>query len=255
MINRLRKFTAQCLLPTAVCSLVFASCGRSVETESLCLLSTRWNLASTQVATILVDLESAPPGQIREAMSEVVATLIALNNVAPREISTEIDLLLNTFGSLSDALEALDWDGSASKQDAAVTSSGVRLASEEIQRSQTDLANFFEDSCSVSIDNPINQFPNVGTTLPDPVIQEDDSPEPSASFDNDETIARAFGYVVVERFGVAITDAQANCVGLALLAATSSDASIVDLTYWQMLQSIFDSCEVRIDVAKALENE
>ena len=238
-----------------LCCASLVSCGQNAETESLCLLSARWNAASTQVATILTDLETAPKGQIRVTMSEAVATLIALNDVAPREIKNEVELLLNVYGSLSDALEAINWEGSASQQDAAVTSSGVRLASEEIQKSQTDLASFIVDNCSVSIDNPVNQFPKVGTTLPSPVIQEDDAPEPPASFDNEETIARAFGYVVVERFGVAITDDQANCVGTELLASTSSDASAIDLTYWQMLQSIFNLCDVQIDVTKALENE
>lgn len=243
------------------CALIFlhasvlAACGQNAEINSVCLQSSRWNSASSQLAIVLTNLESLPAGQIRETMTDVVATLIALNDAAPREIKSDVELLLNTYGSLSDALQALDWDGSVSQQDAGVTSAGVRLASEEIQQSQTDLANFIRDNCSVNIDNPVNQFPNVGTTLPDPAIQEDDVPEPPASFDNDETIPRAFGYVVVERFGVAITDEQADCVGTSLLAATASDASVVDLTYWQMLQTIFNSCRVQIDVAKALENE
>ena len=92
-------------------------------------------------------------------------------------------------------------------------------------------------------------------TLPDPVNLGDDENNLDAGADNEDSVARAFGYVVVERFGLAITDDQANCVGSALLAATSGDSSIVDLTYWDMLQKIFDSCDVKIDVASALENE
>ncbi|MFM7650231.1 MAG: hypothetical protein ACKO6O_04465, partial [Acidimicrobiaceae bacterium] len=57
----------------------------------------------------------------------------AFSEVAPREIRSDVELLLNTYGSLSDALEAIDWDGSAASRDAAVTSTGVRLASAEIQ--------------------------------------------------------------------------------------------------------------------------
>lgn len=250
-----RAFNTKTYIAIFIYSLVLATCGQNAEVNSVCLQSSRWNSASTQLAIVLTNLESLPAGQIRETMSDVVATLIALNDVAPREIKSDVELLLNTYGSLSDALQALNWDGSVSQQDAGVTSAGVRLASEEIQQSQTDLANFIRDNCSVNIDNPVNQFPNVGTTLPDPAIQQDDAPEPSASFDNDETIPRAFGYVVVERFGVAITDEQANCVGTALLAAASNDATVVDITYWQMLQTIFVSCGVQIDVAKALENE
>ena len=254
-MKKSRVFSIKTYIAILLCSSVLATCGQNAEDNSVCLQSSRWNSASTQLALVLTNLEGLPASQIRETMTDVVATLIALNDTAPREIKSDVESLLNTYGSLSDALQALDWDGSVSRQDAAVTSAGVRLASDEIQQSQTDLANFIRDNCSVNIDNAVNQFPNVGTTLPDPAIQDDNAPDLPASFDNDETIPRAFGYVVVERFGVAITDEQANCVGTALLAAASNDATVVDMTYWQMLQAIFNSCKVQIDVAKALENE
>lgn len=242
-------------IPAILCSLVLTTCGQNAEVDSVCMQSARWNSASTQLAILLPNLESLPKSQIRETMTGVIATLIALNDVAPREIKSDVELLLSTYGSLSDALQALNWDGSASQQDSEVTSVAVRLSSEEIQRSQTNLTNFIRDECLVKIDNAVNQFPNVGTTLPEPAIQEEDALEPPATFDNDETLPRAFGYVVVERFGVAITDKQANCVGVALLDAVSIDATVVDTTYWQMLQAIFDSCGLKIDVIKMLENE
>ena len=231
------------------------ACGQSVETRSVCQLSARWNQTSADVATVLRDLGSLPSGQIRDTMLETVSNLQAFNEVAPREIRNDVELLLNTYGALSDALQAIDWDGTAASRDAAVTSTGVRLASDEIQNAQTNFAKYIEDNCSLEIGNAVNQFPNVGSTLPDPVIVGDDETNLDASADNEDSVARAFGYVVVERFGVAITDDQANCVGGALLGATSGDSSIVDLTYWEMLQKIFDTCEVKIDVKTALENE
>lgn len=236
-------------------SLGLAACGQSAETRSVCQLSSRWNVASADVASVLADLGSLSAGQIRDTMFEVVANLQAFNEVSPREIKTEIELLLNTYGALSDALEAIDWDGSAAYQDAAVTSAGVRLASDEIQNAQADFARYISDNCSVEIGNAVNQFPNVGSTLPDPVIPSDDEKNLDVSADNEDSVARAFGYVVVERFGLAITDDQANCVGSALLAATSGDSSIIDMTYWDMLQEIFNSCDVKIDVTTALEDE
>jgi hypothetical protein len=231
------------------------SCGQSAETKSVCLLSSRWNQTSADVATVLRDLASLPSGQIRDTMQEVVSNLQSFNEVAPREIRNDIELLLNTYGALSDALEAIDWDGTAASQDAAVTSTGVRLASDEIQDAQTNFAKFIADNCSLEIENAINQFPNVGSTLPDPVIIGEDETNLDASADNEESVARAFGYVVVERFGVAITDKQASCVGDALLGATGGNSSIVDLTYWEMLQEIFNICDVKVDVKVALENE
>jgi hypothetical protein len=231
------------------------ACGQSAETKSVCQLSNRWNQSSAEVATVLSDLGSLPSGQIRDTMQEVVLLLQEFNEVAPREIRDDVELLLNTYGALSDALEAIDWDGSAASRDAAVTSTGVRLASDEIQRAQTNFAGYISDNCSVEIGNAVNQFPNVGSTLPDPVIVGDDETNLDATADNEDSVARAFGYVVVERFGVAITDEQASCVGNALLGATSGDSSVVDLTYWEMLQEIFNNCEINIDVKSALEDE
>ncbi len=232
-----------------------SACGQSAETKSVCQLSSRWNQTSADVATVLRELGSLPAGQIRDTMLEVVSNLQAFSQIAPREIRNDVELLLNTYGALSDALEAIEWDGSAANQDAAVTSAGVRLASDEIQNAQADFARYISDNCLVEIGNAVNQFPNVGSTLPDPVIPSDDEKNLDVSADNEDSVARAFGYVVVERFGLAITDDQANCVGSALLAATSGDSSIIDMTYWDMLQEIFNSCDVKIDVTTALEDE
>ena len=232
-----------------------SACGQSAETKSVCQLSGRWNQTSADVATVLRELGSLPAGQIRDTMLEVVSNLQAFSEIAPRAIRNDVELLLNTYGALSDALEAIEWDGSVAGRDAAVTSTGVRLASDEIQSAQTNFARFISDNCSLEIENAVNQFPNVGSTLPDPVIIGDDETNLDAGADNEKSVARAFGYVVVERFGLAITDDQASCVGDALLGATSGDSSTVDLTYWEMLQKIFYACEVNIDVKTALENE
>lgn len=256
VIKIFRQTSAKNLVIVGICfSLVVLGCGQDAGTQSLCQLSTRWNLASSAMAQTLAELESQPANQIREAMTETVETLVALNEVAPREIKSDVEMLLNTYGALSDALESLNWQGSLSRRDSAVESAAVRMASDEIQQAQANLSNFVGEKCSVTIENAINQFPNVGTTLPDPIIADEKSPEPLSEEDSEEKIARAFGFVAVERFGVAITDEQAICVGDALIAATSMNPNIVDSTYWTLLQTIFDSCDIRINIAEALESE
>jgi hypothetical protein len=40
-----------------------------------------------------------------------------------------------------------------------------------------------------------------------------------------------------------------------LLVANSGDSQVVDQTYWQLLQEIFNSCDVKIDVAKSLNDK
>ena len=252
----MRQFRLFILLsPILATSFLLSACGRDAETESICELSSRWNAASSDVAKVLVEVDSSSAAQIRDSMSEAVATLVAYSTIAPREIRAEVELLLNSYGSLANAFEQINWQGSTSNKDAAVSSAGVRLASNEVQSAQEKFAKYIADNCSFDLDNAIVQFPNSGTTLPDPIVQDESAPEIDAGFDNENSVARAFGFVVVERFGVAITDAQADCVGNALLNATSLKPETVDITYWQLLQEIFNSCNVQIDVAKALESK
>lgn len=256
MIVKLRSISAfKKILILGSCVALLFGCGQNFEVKSACQLSNRWNLSSARTSKVLSDIETESDIEIREALTETVATLVAFNDVAPRAIKSDVEILLSTYGTLFDAMQALDWQGSLSLKDATVASVGVRLGSDEIANAQTNFANFFEENCSQTIDNAIIQFSNVGTTLPDPVIQDQDSKEPLDDPDSEGSIARALGFVVVERFGVAITDQQAICVGDSLLAATSLDSLVVDETYWQLLQTIFETCEVKIDVAKFLKED
>lgn len=231
-----------------------ASCAQNTDQET-CELSKRWNVSSTQISLLLNDIESADSGLIQSVFVDAVSILISLNESAARNIKSDTELILNTYGALSDAFENVDWQGALSQKDSAVASAAVRLASDDLQQAQTNLANYISENCNLQLDNAINKFPNSGTTLPDPLIKDEASPEPPVGFDSDTSLARAFGFVVVERFGVAVTDQQADCVGTALLEATAGDTQVVDESYWQMLQGFFDSCDIKIDIAKSLENE
>ncbi len=236
-------------------SITLVGCATNAERDALCAQSHRWNSVSTQVSMTLDEISKFQPEQLREIFEEVVQTLILINESASRDLRADTEVLLNTFGALSDALAEIDWEGDLAQKDSAVTSAGVRLASSEVQQAQANLATYIVENCDLEIDSPVNKFPNVGTTLPDPIIQDETIELPPVGYDNDESVVRAFGFVVVERFGVAITNEQAACVGVGLIAANANDSKVVDETYWQMLQLIFDSCDVKIDVAKALEDE
>ncbi len=243
------------ILVMGITSITLAGCTMNAERDALCAQSDRWNSASTQVSLALDAISKFQPEQLREVFEEVVRSLILINESAPRDLRADTEVLLNTFGALSDALAEIDWEGDLAQKDSAVTSAGVRLASSEVGQAQANLASYIAENCKLELGSPVNKFPNVGSTLPDPIIQDDTTELPPVGYDNDESVARAFGFVVVERFGVAITNEQADCVGVALIAANSGDSKIVDETYWQMLQLIFNSCDVKIDVAKALEDE
>ncbi len=236
-------------------STTLVGCALNAERDALCEQSDRWNSASTQVSLVLDEISNFEPEQLQEVFEEVVQTLILINESASRDLRVDTEVLLNTFGALSDALSEISWEGDLAQKDSAVISAGVRLASSEVQQAQANLATYIVENCDLEIDSPINKFPNVGTTLPDPIIQDETIELPPVGYDNDESVARAFGFVIVERFGVAITNEQAECVGVALIAANSNDSKVIDETYWQVLQLIFNSCDVKIDVAKALEDE
>ena len=236
-------------------SISLVGCATNAERDALCAQSDRWNSASTQVSLVLDEIGKFQPERLREVFEEVVRTLILINESASRDLRVDTEVLLNTFGALSDALSEISWEGDLAQKDSAVISAGVRLASSEVQQAQANLATYIVENCDLEINSPVNKFPNVGTTLPDPIIQDETVELPPVGYDNDESVVRAFGFVVVERFGVAITNEQASCVGIALIAANSNGSKNLDETYWQMLQLIFDSCDVKIDVAKSLEDE
>lgn len=249
---KLKNVKTNFLLVT-VFVIFITGCSSQNNAAAICANARSWNTSSSEVAQVLENMTTTNAGKIQDVFENVVAVLIEINSDSPRELKTDTEALLNTYGALSDALQQLDFDGKVAEKDAGVTSAGVRLASNEVVNAQANLANYISEKCDLDISNAINQFPNVGTTLPDPLIQDDQTELPPVGYDDENSVVRAFGYVVVERFGLAITDDQAVCVGQSLLEANASDSKIVDQTYWELLQSIFDSCEVNVDVAKALE--
>ncbi len=238
----------------AILFIIFtASCSQSAETDAVCDSADRWNAASTGFAEISSDLETTSPGRLREVFSELVSTLSTMSEFAPPRIYVSIAQLAETYESFASALEAIDWLGGMIAKDAAATSAAVRLASNEIELAQTDLGEFIDNECQVEIENVINKLPSVGTTLPDPLVQDETQELPDVSSDNAQSVATSFGFLVVERFGVAITNEQAFCIGTALISKNLINNSQLDASYWNMVQQTFDECLVSINVAEFLQ--
>ncbi len=238
----------------AILFIIFtASCSQSADTDAVCDSAERWNAASTGFAEISSDLETTSPGRLREVFSELVSTLSTMSEFAPPRIYVSIAQLAETYESFASALEAIDWQGGMIAKDAAATSAAVRLASNEIELAQTDLGEFIDNECQVEIENVINKLPSVGTTLPDPLVQDETQELPDVSSDNAQSVAASFGFLVVERFGVAITNEQALCIGTALISKNLINNSQLDASYWNMVQQTFDECLVSINVAEFLQ--
>jgi hypothetical protein len=230
-----------------------ASCSQSADTDAVCDLADQWNAASTGFADISSDLETTSPGRLREVFSELVSTLSTMSEFAPPRIYVSIAKLAETYESFASALEAIDWQGGMISKDAAATSAAVRLSSNEIELAQADLGEFIDTECQVEIKNVINKLPSVGTTLPDPLVQDETQELPDVSSDNAQSVASSFGFLVVERFGVAITNEQALCIGTALIEKNIINNSQLDANYWNMVQQTFDECLVSINVAESLQ--
>ena len=128
----------------------------------------------------------------------------------------------------------------------------MRLASDEIETAQSDLGEYIDTECNIKIDNLINQLPDVGTTLPDPVIQDETKELPDVSFDNEASLYGAFGSLAIERFGIAVTVEQTTCVGTGLVQRSVINNAQLDAKYWSILQTIFDECLVPINIAEFL---
>jgi hypothetical protein len=234
-------------------ALFTASCSQSADTDAVCDSADRWNSASTGFAEISSDLDTTSPGRLREVFSELVSTLSTMSEFAPPRIYVSIAKLAETYESFASALEAIDWQGGMISKDAAATSAAVRLSSNEIELAQADLGEFIDTECQVEIKNVINKLPSVGTTLPDPLVQDENLELPDVSADNEQSVAASFGFLVVERFGVAITNEQALCIGTALISKNIINNSQLDANYWNMVQQTFDECLVSINVAESLQ--
>ena len=238
-----------------VCSgVLLMSCSQNAERDAICDRANRWNLASSSIAEISSTLATTSPGRLQDVFTEVVATLTIMSEVAPTSIKPSIEKLRDSYISLVTALEDLGWYGSLIEKDSAATSAAVRLASDELSRAENDLVRYIDVECSVLIKSPADQLLSTGTTLPDPVIQDDSQELPAVGFDNDASVLQAFGYVVAERFDIAITGTQATCVGNSLVDNAIYDDSKLDNTYYELLQIIFDKCLVNVDINKFLES-
>jgi hypothetical protein len=231
---------------------VVASCSINAQRDAVCNMADRWNAASTAVAEVSVNIDEVSPGRLKMVLFEATETLDTMGEVAPLSIRFTIEKLAETYQSFSDALEQLDWNSSLIDKDSAATSARVRLASDEIESAQSDLGEYIDIECNVRIDNLINQLPDIGSTLPDPVIQDETKELPDVSFDNDASLYNAFGALAIERFGIAVTVEQTTCVGTGLVQRSATNNAQLDARYWTILQKIFDDCLVPINIAEFL---
>ncbi len=233
--------------------ILISSCSQNAQTDAVCDLADKWNLASKGFADVSSDFDTTSPGRLRDVFSDLLSTLREIAEVAPIPILESVEKLEDTYISFSAALEAIDWQSGMIAKDAAATSAAVRLASDEIERAQSNLGDFIDDECQVEIENVINKLPNVGSTLPDPVIQDETKELPDVSQDNNQSVVSSFGFLVVERFGVAITNEQALCIGEGLFSKNITNSPQLDANYWNLLQTVFDECLVSINVAEYLQ--
>ena len=253
MMQKLFKRKSRSLYSIAISIVVLSSsCSQNAEIDAVCDLADSWNLASTGFAQVSADFETTSPGRLRVVFSDLVSTLSAMAEVSPVQILESVEKLEETYRSFTSALEAIDWRGGMIAKDAAATSAAVRLASDDIEIAQTSLGEFIDSECQVTIENIINNLPSVGTTLPDPVIQDETIELPDTTQDNYQSVVSSFGFLVVERFGVAITNEQALCIGTSLIAKNITNSPQLDANYWSLVQIAFDECLINIDVADFL---
>lgn len=239
-------------MPVLLLTSIASSCAQNSEIVAICNLAESWNQASREFAEISSDLETTSPGRLQEVFGNLTSTLGTMSEIGPVYISDSIESLLVTYQSFSMALESLDWQSGLIGKDAAATSASVRLASDEIVKAQTALGNFIDSECQIKIENPINKLPDVGTTLPDPLIQDETKEQPDVGLDNEQSVYSSFGFLVVERFGVAITNEQALCIGTSLASKNLTNNPNLDANYWNVLQKTFDECFVSINIAEFL---
>ena len=96
---------------------------------------------------------------------------------------------------------------------------------------------------------PIEQFQGSATTLPNPTIADENAPDPTTGFDNDDSIASSYGYFVAGQYNLAITNEQAICIGRVFNEQAILDPRAADNAYTQFVSSTLVACGVEANIS------
>ena len=168
---------------------------------------------------------------------------VAVNAVPEEKVSVEATALANKVLAFIGVMNSVSWDINQALSIPVAIEAAVDLGSFESLReanaiestllSRCGLPSTFAPNAEAEITLPMNSIPS--PTATDPVMESvDDSSE-----------LTVFGKVIATQFGIVVTDAEAECLGVALSGIYDvSGATPNAEQYQKQFQKAFDVCDV-----------
>lgn len=228
---------------------LLASCSSGPRRDALCQRAAGLNSEFVLVDQTMQDLATATPTQIENTLRVVGASIASLLDLGPTELKDDFAAINGAYDTLVLVLADVGYDGAVALSDPEVDQALQKLSKDEFVTAQANILEFVAANCELNLQLGINELNAPNTTLPNPVLSDDNAPDPTTGFDNDDSVNASFGYYVAQQYSLAITTEQALCIGRAMTASASSDLSQSDNGYAQLVNDSLKLCGVDAVVA------
>ncbi|MEO5973598.1 MAG: hypothetical protein ABIQ38_00120 [Ilumatobacteraceae bacterium] len=226
-----------------------SGCSSIAERRALCDRSAGLENELSIVAQTVDDIANSTPQQLANTFTVTIATLATLHDLGPSSLSSEFGLLLGVYESLGSAIESTGWDGSVAVGDRVVNAARAGLLSNAVIEARDSIRTYVIDNCSTGFSIENDQFEGTATTLPGPPIADENAPDPTTGFDDDDSISSSYGYFVAEQFNLAITNDQAICIGRAFTEQAILDPQAADNAYIEFVSATLLACGVEANIS------
>lgn len=219
------------------------------SSESLsdaCLQGPLFSNARTRAERAVAELDRTTSIELEEAVLAMVDQVSVMREVSPRSLRDPLGVALAAYGQLVVALEQLGWDPVVAATDTQVESARRAFTDTSVSQALLQIEDFLDEQCEQarSASNP--NFALTGTTLANPTISEEPSTDANENDAPSDTELVALGFAIGEAYGVALTDAEAQCVArdLGVTFADGTDVDVEDQAFFDFVKSSFVSCGV-----------
>lgn len=242
-----RRLAVRVLLGGLIVAL--SSCSSMTERKAVCDRAVGLDNELSVISRVVDDIANATPEQLANTFSVTIATLSTLYDLGPSSLRSDFGLLLGVYQSLGASIEATDWNGSLAVSDRVVVAARAGLTSNAVIGARDSIRSYVIDNCSTEFDVNNEQFQGSPSTLPNPFIQDENAPDPTTGFDNDDSIASSYGYFVAEQYNLAITNDQAICVGKLFAEQAIVDPQAADDAYTEFVSATLAACGVEANIS------
>lgn len=243
-----RRFRLDVWTVSTLIALTLSACSSNAEQAAVCDRAVGLQNEFSAVSQTLDDIAITSPQQLANTFAVILATLTTLADLGPSSLRSDFGLLLTTYEYLAASIEATGWNGQVAVSDPVVIKARTEFVSNEVVEARDAVHLYAINNCSAELGRELETFQGVPTTLPNPVVPDENAPEPTTGFDEDDTIASSYGYYVAEQYNLAITNEQAICIGTVLTEQAILDLQKADDAYAQLISATLVTCGVNADI-------